>query len=77
MSIKAFSDDFFLDYKDESELGYKDDAGDYIEIYKNEIGVFTLKAYLEVFSDKENLDREYVIINNTIIYLDTIKEFEI
>lgn len=65
-----FSDDFFIEYKNESELSYLDDESEFIELYKDNDFV----GYLEVWSDKENLDREYVIINNTIIYLDTIKQ---
>lgn len=71
LPFDQYTDDFTLDYKNREELSYRDDYGDYyIELFHNN----NLVAELEVFTDRENNNREYVCINHEIIYLDTLKK---
>lgn len=68
--IYTESKDFQLDYKDLSELSYKDEGIEYITLFHNNKELVDL----EVFTDHENEEREYILINHEIVYLDTIKE---
>lgn len=63
-------DEFQLEFKNYEELSYLDKDDYYIELFYNEDFVGNLKVYL----DAEEDDREYIIINYEIIYLDTIKK---
>ena len=59
-----------LEYKDLKQLSYYDPKTAYIDLYcKNEF-----VGYLEVWTDRQNEQREYIIINSEIVYLDTIKQ---
>ena len=59
-----------LEYENLKQLSYYDPKTVYIDLYcKNEF-----VGYLEVWMDRENEEREYVIINSEIIYLDTIEK---
>ncbi len=62
------SEEFQLDYKDLSELSYYDTKQELIDLYKKDL----LVGYVEVWTDRENSNREYIVINNEIVYLDTI-----
>lgn len=67
--IKDYTEDFTLDYKQESELSYKGDPEDeYVSLLLNK----KIVADLFVYIDKENSNREYIIINHTMVYLDTL-----
>jgi hypothetical protein len=70
LPFDQYTDDFILDYKNLDEISYNDYGDYYIELYHNN----NLVAELEVFTDHENDNREYVCINHEIIYLDTIKK---
>lgn len=63
-------DDFRLDYELLNELSYYDEDDYYIQLFLNKEFV----ANLKVWSDAEQDDREYIIINHEIIYLDEIKK---
>lgn len=65
---EEFSDDLILDYNNLSELSYYDTKQELIDLYKKDL----LVGYVEVWTDKENSNREYIVINNEIVYLDTI-----
>lgn len=62
-----YKEDFFLDYKSSLDLQYYETHDQYIKLYYD--GKY--KGDLYVYVDNEN-NREYVIINNTITYLETI-----
>jgi len=65
---EEFSDDLILDYNNLSELSYYDTKQELIDLYKKDL----LVGYVEVWTDRENSNREYIVINNEIVYLDTI-----
>ena len=56
-------DDLFYEHKGDKVCLHDDNRTD-----DSEIGWF------EVFYDKEEKDREYIVINHTALYLDTISE---
>lgn len=58
------------DLKNHNNLSYNDYGDDYVTVLHNGM----LVDDVEVFTDRENSNREYVVINNEIIYLDTIKK---
>lgn len=64
------SEEFQLDYRNLSELSYKDNGIDYITLFHNNKEV----CDIEVFTDVENGKREYILINYELVYLDTIKK---
>lgn len=63
------SEEFQLDYRNLSELSYKDNGIEYITLFHNDKEV----CDIEVFKDVENEEKEYIIINYELVYLDTIK----
>lgn len=56
----------------EHELSYKEISEGLIKVYLNDKWVATF----EIWQDSEMDNRQYIIINHTIIYLDTLKEKE-
>ena len=58
-----------IDYKDLSELHYYETGTDYVDLYVKDMYV----GEIEVFTDRENEEREYVCINYEMVYLDTIE----
>lgn len=67
--MKIEDEDFTIDNCVNSELTYYDSGSEYVDIYlsNNFIG------YLLVWIDVDNENKEYIIINHEIIYLDTIQ----
>ena len=63
-------EEFQLDYRNLSELSYKDNGIDYMTLFHNNKEV----CDIEVFTDVENGKREYILINYELVYLDTIKK---
>ena len=65
-----YTEDFQLDYSNLKDLEFIDNELENIRLYymSNFVG------FLQVYTDWENEQREYVIINSEIIYLDTIKQ---
>lgn len=59
----------FLDYEKLEHLSYYDPKTVFIDLYHKDKFV----EYVEVWNYKENEIREYIIINNESVYLDTIK----
>ena len=58
-----------LEYESLEQLSYYDPKTAYIDLYyKNKF-----VEYLEVWTDKENKEKEYIIINSEMVYLDTIE----
>lgn len=68
--MRIYTDEFQLDFKEYNELSYNELSLTYIELFKKDKFV----AYIEVFCDYENSNREYVCVNYEIIYLDTINK---
>lgn len=63
-------DEFQIEFKNYDKLSYLDKGDYYIELFLNKDFIGNLKVYL----DSEQDNREYIIINYEIIYLDTIKK---
>ena len=68
--MKIFDDDFQLEFKDYNDLSYYDSQSDYIDLYHKDQFV----GYVNVYTDVENGEREYICINYEIVYLDTIEK---
>lgn len=59
------------DLKRYEDLSYKDYGDNYVELYHND----ELIGDIEVFTDSGGEEeREYIIINNEVVYLHTIKQ---
>jgi hypothetical protein len=56
----------------ESQLSFEYDGSGNAELYVND----EYEGFCEIWYDSEQGDREYIILNNTIIYLDIITERE-
>jgi hypothetical protein len=65
-----YTDNFTLDYVNLADLEYIDNELKEVRLYF--LGNFV--GFLEVWTDWENDQREYIIINNEVIYLDKIKQ---
>lgn len=62
-------DELVFEYESLKDLNYYDPKIEYIDLYRK--GDFV--GYIEVWTDRENEEREYIIINNELVYLDTIE----
>ena len=67
--MKVISEETTVKYKNETELSYLDKGGLNIQLFNNG----ELLGKCKVWQDSEMDKREYIILNNCIIYLDTIK----
>ena len=65
-----YKDNLILNFTETKQLQYMDDEIDYIKLYLS--GNFVGELY--VYIDWENEKREYIVINYTIEYLDTLEE---
>ena len=68
--MRIETDEFGLDYTNEGDLSYYDPLTEYIDLYHK--GDFV--GYLMVYTDVENEEREYIIINYNMVYLDTLEK---
>lgn len=68
--MKKYSEDLMLDFKDYSQLSYDDLHCKYVHLFLDNISI----GLMEVSTDRQNKNREYIIINHKIIYLDTINK---
>jgi hypothetical protein len=59
-----------LEYQSDGDLSYIDSGGEYIKLLHKE--KYVNDVY--VWRDSEMDGREYIIINYTVVYLDTIKK---
>jgi hypothetical protein len=66
---KIISEEDYVDYSEQTELSYYDNGENYVELYVNN----TYVGDIEVWTDWDNDNREYLTINYEIVYLDTIK----
>lgn len=62
-------DEINIEYKDIKDLSNYDPNQEYIELYNKADFVDNVL----VFTDRKNDDREYIIINNEVVYLDNIE----
>lgn len=60
----------FVDFESYEQLSYKDSGEESVELLKEGEPLGDIKVWL----DSEMDDREYVCINYTIVYLDTIRK---
>jgi len=60
---------YIEDLKDYKDLSYIDKEETYIQLFHKGV----LVENMEVWTDRENERREYILVNSEIIYLDTIK----
>lgn len=65
---RRIDEDDSVDYLFLSELSYKDEDEEDVELFVNNKFVGQIKVWL----DSEEDDREYLCINHCVIYLDTI-----
>jgi hypothetical protein len=59
-----------VDFVSYDELSYKDNDSEDVELYCNDEYIGDIKVWLD--SDMDN--REYLCINYTVVYLDTLKK---
>jgi hypothetical protein len=67
--LQMITEDTEITYSNESELSYFDDGDVTVSVYVNREFVGDARIY----KDAEMDGREYIILNNTIIYLDVIE----
>lgn len=65
-----YKEDFSLEYTNQEDLCYYDMGLSSVELYLKDKFV----GDLFIYKDVEMKGREYIIINNEVTYLDTIKE---
>ncbi len=65
--IEEYTEVVFTKYE---QLSYKDNEETYVELYVDD----KLIGEIEVWKDSEEDNREYICINYTIVYLDTLKK---
>jgi len=68
MSYFIITEEDNVDYNNESELSYSDDAEETVSLYVNKEFVGDCK----VWKDSEMDGREYITLNHTIVYLDRL-----
>ena len=57
-----------IDYNELSDLSYYETGTENVDVYVED----TYIGEIEVFTDRENDEREYICINYEMVYLDTI-----
>ena len=67
--MKIYNEDFSLDFNNNSQLSFKDYCTAYVQLYLDDKFV----GNLEVWTDRGNDNKEYIIINHEIIYLNDLK----
>jgi hypothetical protein len=69
--MKIHSEDLRLEFNKYEQLSYKDLNGKYyVELFLDNKSV----GFIEVWTDVDNEEREYIIINYEMIYLDTLTD---
>jgi hypothetical protein len=66
------TEDDTVDYIHEDQLSFAYDSSDYVELYVND----EYEGFCKIWHDSEQDDKEYIIINHTIMYLSRIRERE-
>ena len=60
--------EIYLQFTDYSELSYKDNKKWYIDLYLND----DFQGHVTVYTDVGNMNKEYISVNNEVIYLENI-----
>jgi hypothetical protein len=68
--MEFYTDELTLDFTSYTQLSYLDENNEDIILFLNGTPV----GYIVVYTDTENDNREYVCVNNEMIYLDTIEK---
>jgi hypothetical protein len=68
--MEFYTDELTLDFTSYAQLSYLDENNEDIILFLNGTPV----GYIVVYTDTENDNREYVCVNNEMIYLDTIEK---
>lgn len=66
---KLITEETEVKFEKNEDLSFYDYGGDNVELYVN--GEFL--GEIEVFTDRENGNREYICINHEVVYLDSIE----
>ena len=64
-----YTEELELKFENYSQLSFEDLGEDFVQLFLDNESI----GLVEVFTDKDNQKREYIIVNHEIIYLDTIK----
>ncbi len=62
-------DELHLKFSSYSQLSFLDEKYEYVKVFLDGISV----GYAMVYTDMENDNREYIVVNNEILYLDTLE----
>lgn len=60
--------EIYLQFTDYSELSYKDNKKWYIDLYLND----DFQGHVTVYTDVGNMNKEYISVNNEVLYLEDI-----
>lgn len=63
-------DELHLEFSSYSQLSFFDDECEHVQVFLDGNSV----GYAMVYTDVENDNREYIIINYEMVYLDTIEK---
>ena len=67
--MEFYTDELKLDFTSYAQLSYLDENNEDIILFLNGTPI----GYIVVYTDTENDNREYICVNNEMIYLDTIE----
>jgi hypothetical protein len=62
-------DELHLEFSSYSQLSFFDDECEHVQVFLDGNSV----GYALVYTDMENDNREYIVVNNEILYLDSIQ----
>jgi len=62
-------DELHLEFSSYSQLSFFDDECEHVQVFLDGNSV----GYALVYTDMENDNREYIVVNNEILYLDTLE----
>jgi hypothetical protein len=68
--MEFYTDELTLDFTSYFQLSYLDENNEDIILFLNGTPI----GYIVVYTDTENDNREYICVNNEMIYLDTIEK---
>ena len=67
--MRKHTEELELKFKNYSQLSFEDLGEEYVQLFLDNESI----GLVEVSTDVENQNREYIIVNHEIIYLDSIK----
>jgi hypothetical protein len=67
--MEFYTDELTLDFTSYAQLSYLDENNEDVILFLNGTPI----GYIVVYTDTENDNREYICVNNEMIYLDTIE----